>query len=157
MRKIIVPTIKAFSLCIALVACGHSTASAPPNQKSKDPNAGKHQLAKNDPRTWQTYPVVVLVATKYRIGVDTTAQLIRSFEERFNGLGQDTFLSGMETLLPVTYNRYEENTATAVDDSAFFLEQSKRFGLPPSLIASLIIDFYTIGGSNRTYPESSSQ
>ncbi|WP_201987704.1 hypothetical protein [Hymenobacter rubidus] len=155
MRRILV-TIKAFSLCIGLAACGHSTASTPPNQKPKDLNAGKHQLAKNDPRTWQTYPIIVLVATKYRVGIDTTAQIVQSFEERFNGLGQHGFLSGMETLLPVTYNHHEEDTATVTDDSAYFLEQGKRFGLPPSLIASLIVDFYTIGGSNRPYPEPSS-
>ncbi|WP_157780903.1 hypothetical protein [Hymenobacter sedentarius] len=155
MNRIIGNSLKALGLCIGLASCGHSTASTPVGKKLKDPNAGKHRLAQHDPRGWQTYPIIVLIATKHGIGIDTAGQLVRNFEGRFTGYGHNTFQSGVEAMLPTPYNGYEENTSSMNDDSAFFKTQGKQFGLSPALVASIIADFYLIGGSNRTYPEPS--
>jgi hypothetical protein len=160
MRNII-NYIWALGLGITITACEHSDASvntkAKIEKEQKDPNAGKHKLAKQDPRHWQTYPIIVLVATKHSVGIDTARQLIQSFEERFNDLGQHTFLSQLDVMFPVSYKYYEEGTPSMADDAAYFKVQGKRYGLATSVVANIIADFYLIGGSNREYPDPSAK
>lgn len=135
-------------LGLLLPGCGHKT---PP--KEPDPNRGKHKLAASDPRSWETYPVVALVAMKHRVGIDTVAQLLRSFEGRFGG---DAEGPTFEAQLPTTYTKYyEEDAAPTADDVKYFAAEAAKYGLYPSAVADIISDFYLIGGSNRDFPEKS--
>lgn len=127
---------------LTLAGCEHT-----PPPKKPDPNAGKHHLATSDPRTWETYPLIVLVATKHHVGIDTVAQLVESFNSRFEGMGVD-----YEPQLPSSSKVYEEDTEPIASDAAFIAKQGQPFGLKPSEVADIISDFYLIGGSSRDFP-----
>ena len=131
------------ALLTLLPGCGHE-----PPPKKLDPNAGKHKLADSDPRTWHTYPLLLLVATKHQVGVDTLAQLVKSFDKRFQGMNVD-----YDPQLPTLYNSYEEDAAPISGDVAYFVQEGQRYGLSSSVVAELIADFYLNGASSRDYPD----
>jgi hypothetical protein len=131
-------------LGLMLPSCGHK-----PPEKTVDLNAGKHKLADRDPRSWASYPVLLLVSTKYHVGIDTAAQIIKQFDARFDGDGAD-----FEPTIPSVSIEYEEDTHPIAEDKDFFMTQAKRTRLPVTTVASLITEFYLLGGSNREYPES---
>ena len=92
--------------------------------------------------------MIVLVAVKHHIGIDTVAQLVRGFDKHFGGFGID-----YDVQLPQAYRKYEEDAQPIGTDAAFFTQQGQYFNLQPSVIADVISDFYLIGGSSRDFPQ----
>lgn len=136
---------------LALLCVVASCQQQPP-PKPADVDAGKHRLADEDPRSWTSYPVLLLVSTKYRVGIDTTAQLLTQFDNRFEGNGVD-----FEPTVPIAANLYQEDARPVQEDQAFLATQAQRLHLPTATVAGIISDFYLIGGSNRSFPESNRQ
>lgn len=92
--------------------------------------------------------MIVLVAVRHHIGIDTVAQLVRGFDKHFGGLGII-----FEAQLPQTFNMYEEDTRPIASDATFFIQQGRYFSIQPSVIADIISDFYLIGGGSRDFPQ----
>lgn len=136
-------------LIVLIAAVGYSCQKERP--KKLDINTGKHQLSESDPRQWSTYPTLLLVATKHHIGIDTLAQVIKQFDDRFEGLGYD-----FEVQMPSTSNQYQEDTRPIEEDEEFLSAIGQRVKRSPAEVATIISDFYLIGGANRDFPESTS-
>lgn len=116
--------------------------------KEPDPNAGKHRLSSADVRSWEEYPILLLVATKHHVGVDTVAQLVTAFSSEFNRNGLNIVLPaelnrGVDQI-PSAYNLYEEDTPSVEEDATFFVKQGNKYNLFPSAAANIITDFYSL-------------
>jgi hypothetical protein len=111
-------------------------------------NKDKHRIAADNLRGWNTYPIIVLVAAKHRIGADTVAQLAQRFDTLFDGMGVD-----VEAKLPEPIVSYDEELLPSTSVPNFFKAQQQAFGLSTLEVAEILNDFYLLGGSNRTYPD----
>ncbi|RZK37500.1 MAG: hypothetical protein EOO61_08915 [Hymenobacter sp.] len=130
-------------LLLTLVACGEK-----PKPKSTSTTKARH-LADGDIRGWDTYNAIVLVATKNGVGIDTVAQLVKDYDKLIDG--GETY--DIEAQLPNMTSLAEEDHHPIAVDRAFFVEQGKKYGVTAVTISTVLMDFYTLGGSNRDYPE----
>jgi hypothetical protein len=132
------------ALLLSISSCG---------EKPKSTTTAKaRHLADGDIRGWDTYNAVVLVATKNGLGIDTVAQLVKDYDKLIDG-GE---VYDIEAQLPGMTSLAEEDHHPIAVDRAFFGEQGKKYGVTAVTIATVLMDFYTLGGSNRDYPEPNS-
>ena len=129
------------------------TTTAAERDGTTNSGASEGTLAPEDPRSWRTYPAIVLIATKYQLQIDTTAHLLDSFERRFNRRTRSRLPFRAE--LPQRPQHFAQYAASMQEDTQYFVEQGRRLGIAPSTVAAVITDFYLLGGSNRPLPENS--
>ncbi|QKG54383.1 hypothetical protein [Hymenobacter sp. BRD67] len=141
------------ALLLLLTACKQRRAAEV--AEKKDPNFGKRLLQPSDPRRLDTYLMLLLVAVKYKVGVDTAAQIISAFDKRFS---YKHITDGRLNSFPFSVGRnYEEDAQPIRNDVLFFSKQGEKFRLYPSVVADVVYSFYSLMGSNRYYPEPQGQ
>ena len=104
---------KRLLLVFLLLVLGVSACHRKEPPKPIDPDAGKHLLGDSDPRSWYTYPALLLIAARHHVGVDTVTALTVEFNKRFGG--DDTDLT-FKAQLPRDSQLYEEDAPTTAAD-----------------------------------------
>ena len=137
-------TIFAFALS-TLPACNQA-----PAQEAVAVTSIENTLPATDLRTWRGYPVFVLVAGKHKVGVDTVARLVESFDKRFSTM---SFGPQYITRLPKVYIPKQDSPSIRMDEG-FLQSEGQRFGLTAAQVAIILTDFYVLSGSNSIGEES---
>lgn len=120
---------------LALAAC-QSAPPAPGPARATAPG-----LPTADPRGWYTYPAVLLVATKYHLGVDTVARVLQHYNAHLQGVpGAEAQRGGLPLYLPPA----AAQAVSVQTDQAFFQEQGRQCGAPAATVAAMLTDFYLL-------------
>jgi hypothetical protein len=136
-------TLLSLAVLLSLASCREK-----PKPAAK-PAMKRRELPSGDIRGWDTYNAVMLVATKNGMGIDTVARLVMDYDKLIDA-GE---VYDIEAQLPTMSSFAEEDHHSIAEDRAFFINQGKKYGVTPATIATVLTDFYTLGGSNRDYPE----